>query len=101
MSPANNKLVLTLYSRANCHLCEDLLIQLQQPAIVYNFTIKMVDIDSSQEYYEQYNLIIPYLCYENEQECVEICKYFYDEQAITQFFKLNLENLVKPTRNLC
>jgi glutaredoxin len=53
------KLVITLYSRSGCHLCEQakkILLELKSD---YRFTLEEVDIEKSEELTELYGLSIP------------------------------------------
>jgi Glutaredoxin-like domain (DUF836) len=59
---------LVLYSRAECHLCEELLQALepllqQQPA-----TVRIVDIDQNAELVRRYGLRVPVLAGEGGEE---------------------------------
>ncbi len=77
---------LTLYSRENCHLCEDMIIQLQAMTEKYKFSLKIIDIDKTEKHVQKYNNIIPFLCFEEKSNSIEICKYFFDEDALASFF---------------
>ena len=78
--------ILTLYSRENCHLCEDMIIQLQTMTQKYSFSLNIIDIDRTDEHLQKYNTSIPFLCFEDENKSIEICKYFFDEDALASFF---------------
>ena len=75
----------TVYSRYGCHLCEDLLMQLNQLQQVYSFRIIEIDIDSNPLLIEQYGSLVPVVTCDNEQ----ICHYFLDQAAILQLLKDN------------
>lgn len=70
----------TVYSRIGCHLCEDLLQQLNALQQVHGFTILEVDVDSRPQLIEQYGLQVPVVTCGDEQ----ICHYFLDQAAILQ-----------------
>nr|WP_249310375.1 glutaredoxin family protein [Bacillus sp. FJAT-49736] len=48
-----------LYSRKQCHLCEDARIILQELQQDYSFEIKEKDIDSNDEWTQNFGLMIP------------------------------------------
>ena len=75
----------TVYSRYGCHLCEDLLMQLNQLQQVYSFRIIEIDIDSNPQLIEQYDSLVPVVTCDDEQ----ICHYFLDQAAILQLLKDN------------
>ena len=62
-----------VYSRRGCHLCEEMLEQLE-PLCRGKATIVVRDVDTRPEWVEQYGLLVPVLT-ENEQE---ICRYQLD-----------------------
>ena len=68
----------TVYSRHGCHLCEDLLQQLNQLQQVHPFHIREVDVDSSPQLVEQYGSQVPVVTCGSEQ----LCHYFLDQAAI-------------------
>lgn len=70
----------TVYSRQECHLCEDLLAQLIQLQQVYDFKITEVDVDSSPQLIEQYGSQVPVVTCGDEQ----LCHYFLDQAAVMQ-----------------
>ena len=75
----------TVYSRYGCHLCEDLLMQLNQLQQVYSFRIIEIDIDSNPQLIEQYDSLVPVVTCDD----VQICHYFLDQAAILQLLKDN------------
>jgi len=83
-----------LYNREGCHLCEDMIEQLQEYCKKYSFNIKIIDIDKNSELQQKYNVLVPVLCYQNGEITEEICKYFLDPQALmTYLHKLNFTSL--------
>ncbi len=76
-------LTLTLYGRAGCHLCDDMLAQLRPLEQRYGFGLEMVDIDGSPELGALYGLKIPVLAAGSE----EICHYFLDADALVRFLE--------------
>ncbi len=53
--------LLTLYGRRNCHLCEDMSKAVSELASVVPFSVTHVDIDSFPEIVDEYNEIVPVL----------------------------------------
>ncbi|MFK5985457.1 MAG: glutaredoxin family protein [Pseudomonadota bacterium] len=87
-----------LYSREDCHLCEDMIEQLQPFRELYDFEFSIVDVDSSADLIKKYGLMIPLLCYSNKNkhqdsdsgidELIVVCKYFLDEELLIPYLKL-------------
>ena len=73
---------LTVYIRSGCHLCEDMLQELQQRQAALGFSLETVDIDGRPELESQYGTKVPVLV----QGAREICHYFLDEVALKQCF---------------
>ncbi len=71
---------LTLFYRAGCHLCDDMLQALRglQPRL--GFGLRVVDVDEDPGLQRRYDEWVPVLCY-GEQE---ICHYRLDEGALRQ-----------------
>jgi thioredoxin reductase (NADPH) len=68
-----------VYSRQDCHLCEDLLDHLRdyvQPEL--GFTLEVRDIDRHPPWRERYHVRVPVVVVGDE----EICEYFLDEVAL-------------------
>ncbi|MDE2431016.1 MAG: glutaredoxin family protein, partial [Burkholderiales bacterium] len=51
----------TLYSRSYCHLCDDMLEQLQSYSSEYAFTVQVVDVDTDDELQALYDELVPVL----------------------------------------
>ena len=71
---------LTVYIRSGCHLCDDLLLQLQQLAQTHPFDFITVDVDSDTHLKQQYGTLVPVVMQGN----VQICHYFLDQVALLQ-----------------
>lgn len=56
-----SQLVLTLYTRQQCHLCEQAMQAIVSLKNEYSFTIEEIDIDQHDELTEKYGLMIPVL----------------------------------------
>lgn len=48
-----------------------------------NFTVEPLDVDSSKELQRMYNDLIPVLVADGK----EICRYYLDEKALTDYFR--------------
>ena len=80
LSNQTMSLVLDLYIKQGCHLCEDLLFQLQEIAEQRPFAINTIDITHDQELLAIHGEKIPVL----QHGAHEICHYFLDLAALTQ-----------------
>lgn len=78
-------LVLTLYTRPGCHLCETMLEQLQPFIEQYPIEVQLVDIDSDDELLRRYAIKIPVLALDGET----LCQYQLDPQVLGQALKAN------------
>ena len=75
-------LILSIYTRAECHLCDDMLDGLKRWQKHYNFTINIVDIDTDSSLTERFAARIPIIAAGD----TEICQYHLDETALSRFF---------------
>lgn len=80
--------VLTLYTRAGCHLCEAMQEELQPYLDQYRLTLELVDIDNDDELLRHYAVKIPVLALDGET----ICQYRLDPGVLTQALKAIPEN---------
>lgn len=55
------EMVLTLYTRKNCHLCEQAKQAISELKGEFHFMLEEIDIDRSDELTETYGLMIPVL----------------------------------------
>ena len=69
---------LRVYSRRGCHLCEDLIRELE-PLIEGRLELEVRDIDSNTEWHERWFADIPVVEYED----AVVCMHFLDHDAIT------------------
>ena len=71
---------LTLYYRAGCHLCDDMLQALRglQPRL--GFGLQLVDVDRDPELLWRYDERVPVLSHGDR----EICHYRLDEAALRE-----------------
>jgi thiol-disulfide isomerase/thioredoxin len=71
---------LSVYMRSGCHLCDDLLSQLQQLQSEYSFDFHTINVDSCPKLVEQYGTKLPVVTHGDE----ELCHYFLDQAAVVQ-----------------
>jgi len=72
---------LTLFHRIGCHLCDQMLSDLQ-PYIESNEVIlKLIDIDEDPKWTQRYNTLIPVLHADSEP----MCKYYLDKERLESF----------------
>ena len=71
----------TLYHREGCHLCEDMLRDLQ--ALSSSLSVQKIDIDQDEELHARFNEDVPVLALGDEI----ICKHFLDESRICEALK--------------
>ncbi len=72
---------LTLYSREDCHLCEDMQNLLPSYLDEAGLSFDIVYIDNNSDLEQQYGTLVPVLkAGENE-----ICHYFLDVKALQQY----------------
>ena len=73
-----------VYIRQGCHLCDDLLWQLEQLRGTYAFEIVPIDVDSESKLVEQYGAEVPVVMYGDRK----VCHYFLDKAAIEQILSI-------------
>jgi hypothetical protein len=74
-----------LYSRSYCHLCDDMLQQLQT-AMSTSFEIEVIDVDADLALVAQYDELVPVLIGQKDNAPPQqICHYFLDESALKVF----------------
>jgi hypothetical protein len=72
---------LTLYHRRDCHLCEDMLLQLREMQQQRPFELVLSDVDRDPELAERYGPRIPVLASDREV----ICSGYLDPVATNGF----------------
>jgi thiol-disulfide isomerase/thioredoxin len=75
----DSEVVLTLYGRTYCHLCDDMIAALQPLRSRFRFTLHIVDVDSDPRLEERYGEKVPVLMAGDS----ELCHYFLDLPAVT------------------
>lgn len=74
-------IVLTLYSRPECHLCEEMLAELR-PLIAGRARVEIVDISEDEDLTARYALEIPVLAHGDE----ELSRYRLNRRRLTDYF---------------
>ena len=71
------KLVYSIYSRPECHLCDDMLAELKKWQNQYDFEFEVFNIDNDSELTARYAARIPLLALDQ----TEICEYHFNEKS--------------------
>ncbi len=74
-------IVLTLYSRAGCHLCAEMALQLKSLDQTINFDLEIIDIDTDPDLEARYATRIPVLVADGKI----ISQYKRDDDAVVDF----------------
>ena len=74
----NRIMKLTLYTRADCHLCHEMRGALEAYLARYPLDLELVDVDRDPELWHLHGARVPVLALDGE----EICHYFLDEPAL-------------------
>ncbi len=69
---------LTLYTRAGCHLCEEMLADLAPLQVELGFRTTPIEVGWEGPLAERYGKLLPVLCMDRQ----EICHYFLDVDAL-------------------
>ena len=69
---------LTLYTRADCRLCDDMRGALDTYLARYPLDLELVDVDRNPELWHLHGARVPVLALDGE----EVCHYFLDESAL-------------------
>lgn len=74
---------LIVYGREDCHLCQNMILALQDIQEQISFNFKVIDIDSDPELIALYGEKIPVLVSPLTNQ--EICHYFLDVAALDDY----------------
>lgn len=81
----------TLYSRGYCHLCDDMLVQLQSFNQNNVFSVTVIDVDADDALLALYDELVPVLIGQKEdQDAVQLCHYFLDVPKLQHFLDVPL-----------
>ena len=81
--PTEHPPTLIVYSRAYCHLCEDMIEALHSLQGLMHFEVAVVDVDSDPELERRHGEKVPVLMHGER----ELCHYRLDTAAVTAFLK--------------
>jgi len=70
----------TVYSKAECHLCEDAIERLRRLQDEYSFEIDELDITADESLHDAYFERIPVIVLDGE----ELCEYFLQEALVRE-----------------
>lgn len=77
----SDRATLTVYSRHDCHLCDQLIAALQDLQGRFRFKLQVVDVDGDPELARRHGARVPVLAHgENE-----LCHHFLDRAAVTEY----------------
>ena len=75
---------LTVYERAGCHLCDDMVSTLSEWRAELGFEIERVDVDTSPELAARYGAKVPVLMHGS----FEVCHFFLDLDALRRALRI-------------
>lgn len=81
------RLILTVYSRTYCHLCDDMITALRMLQGRFKFDLRVVDVDSDDALEKRFGEWVPVLVADSGTVERELCHYFLDEPAVTVFLE--------------
>ena len=76
-------LELTVYSRAGCHLCEEMIERLQKLRDDFSFTIAVVDVDGDPLLAARFDTEVPVLAHGAH----ELCRYRFDASRVGAYLE--------------
>ena len=80
-------MILTVYSRTYCHLCDDMIAALRNLQGRFQFEIQVVDVDSDGALEQRFGEWVPVLMAGEGKDQRELCHYFLDAPAVTAFLQ--------------
>ncbi len=72
-----------VYSREGCHLCEQMIQQLEAQQTRISFEFRVIDIDAYPELVKQFDDKVPVLVSSTDQH--EICRYHLDTAVLDDY----------------
>lgn len=72
---------LTVYSRAYCHLCDEMIAGLHALQARHRFSVQVVDVDSEPQLEARYGELVPVLMHGER----ELCHYHLDGPGVTAY----------------
>lgn len=89
MTPAH---LLTVYERAGCHLCEDMVSTLSEWKTELGFEIERIDVDTSPKLAARYGARVPVLVHGS----FEVCHFFLDSDALRRALGMGAASAQPP-----
>lgn len=77
------ELVFSIYSRPECHLCDEMIEALKKWQKHFNFKVEIINIDQDSELTARFAARIPLLAMAD----TEICEYHLDDKALLHFLE--------------
>jgi len=74
-------LILTVYSRAYCHLCNEMIEALQEMQGLFHFDIAVIDVDADPELERRHGENVPVLMHDGR----ELCHYRLEPSIVTAY----------------
>jgi len=79
----DSELVFSIYTRPECHLCEEMIHALKKWQNQFDFQIQVINIDLDSSLISRFAARIPLLAVDD----FEICEYHLNQSALLQFFE--------------
>ena len=83
MNNGHTELVFSLYSRPECHLCDEMLNAMEKWKEHFKFKVDIFNIDDDPDLTARYAARIPLLAMDDD----EICEYHFDEASFLRFLR--------------
>jgi len=77
--------VLRVYSRYGCHLCEDMLQELQQFRAELGYQLEVYDVDDDPALLERFNALVPIVFISDK----ELFRYYFEYATLVDAIKNN------------
>ncbi len=77
----SNRLTLTVYSRAYCHLCDEMIEALRGLQGLFHFEIVVVDVDADPDLEQRHGEQVPVLMHGGH----ELCHYRLESAIVTAY----------------
>lgn len=75
---------LRLYHRPACHLCEEMLAELEQLRLTTTFELDQIDVDDNLPLRERYHVRVPVL---EDGDGKLLCEVFLDPSAVLNYLR--------------
>lgn len=72
---------LRLYGRRYCHLCDDMLGELEKLRVELPFDVEVIDVDGDPQLVERYDVLVPVLV---TAAGAELCHYHLDAEKVRE-----------------